>query len=210
VAKASQVANPVVYFAADNNGVIVELPSASSPTATMSGSLIFGIGTEANNQLSSSATVFTLTCDAFTTVFDNQIFGVTNATTCAGPYSFIDSGSNALFFPNVPNIPECPSNTLAGNLSGFYCPTSTESFSATNKGEDGTSKSTSFSVANTEALFTNEATASDAVQPALGGTNPTGYGFDWGLPLFYGVNVYNAIDGQSVPSGTPAAPWWAY
>ncbi len=210
VAKASQVANPAVYFASDNNGVIVELPSASNPTATMSGSLVFGIGTESNNQLSSSATVFTLTCDAFTTIFDSQTFGVTNATTCAGPYSFIDSGSNALFFPNVPNIPECPSNSQAGNLSGFYCPTTTENFSATNKGEDGTSKSTSFSVANTDALFTNEATASDAVQPALGGTNPTGYGFDWGLPLFYGVNVYNAIDGQSVPSGTPAAPWWAY
>ncbi|MFZ0336415.1 MAG: DUF3443 family protein [Terracidiphilus sp.] len=210
VAKTSQVANPVVYFASDNNGVIVELPSASGPAATTSGSLVFGIGTEANNQLASSATVFTLACDAFTTVFDGQTFGVTNTTTCAGPYSFIDSGSNALFFPNVPNIAECGSNTPAGDLTGFYCPTTTESFSATNEGEDGTSKSTSFSVANTEELFTNAATASDAVQPTLAGTNPRGYGFDWGLPLFYGVNVYNAIDGQSVPSGTPAAPWWAY
>ena len=73
----------------------------------MSGSLVFGIGTESNNQLASSATVFTLACDAFTTVFDGQTFGVTNTTTCAGPYSFIDSGSNALFFPNVPNIAEC-------------------------------------------------------------------------------------------------------
>ncbi len=210
IATTSQVTNPVALFAKDNNGVIVELPAASSSAATLSGSLVFGIGTESNNQLSSSASVFTLACNEFTTVFDGQTFGVTNAATCAGPGSFIDSGSNALYFPNVPKIPECSSNTAAGDLSGFYCPSVTQSFSATNKGEDGTSKSTSFSVANTEDLFTNMATSSDAVQPALAGTNPTGYGFDWGLPFFYGVNVYTSIDGQSVPSGAPAAPWWAY
>lgn len=58
--------------------------------------------------------------------------------------------------------------------------------------------------------MTNSATALDPVQPALGGLNPTGYGFDWGLPFFYGVKIYNAIDSKGVPSGAPAAPWWAY
>ncbi len=91
----------------------------------MSGSLVFGIGTESNNQLSSSATVLTLACDDFTTVFDGQTFGITDATTCGGPGSFIDSGSNALYFPNVPNITECSSNTPAGDLSGLYCPATT-------------------------------------------------------------------------------------
>jgi Protein of unknown function (DUF3443) len=210
IATANQVTNPIVLFATDNNGLIVELPSASTSAATLSGNLVFGIGTESNNQLPSSATVFTLACDDFTTVFDGQTFGITNAATCAGPGSFIDSGSNALYFPNVPNIPECSSNTPAGDLEGFYCPATTQSYSATNEGEDGKSKSTSFSVANAEALLSNPATASDAVQPTLAGTNPVGFGFDWGLPLFYGVNIYNAIDGKSVPSGTPAAPWWAY
>ena len=210
VAEAKQVTNPAALFAKDNNGVIVELPSASGSAASLSGSLVFGIGTESNNQLPSSATVFTLACDAFTTVFDGQTFGITDATTCAGPESFIDSGSNSLYFPNVPNIPECSSNTPAGDLSGLYCPASTENLSATNEGQNGASKSTSFSVANAESLLTNAATASDAVLPTLAGTNPTGYGFDWGLPFFYGVNVYSAIDGQSMPSGAPAAPWWAY
>jgi len=210
IAKANQVTNPVTLFANDNNGVIMELPSASASAATLSGSLIFGIGTESNNQLPSSATIFTLACDDFTTVFDGQTLGITNANTCAGPGSFIDSGSNAVNFPNVPNIPECPSNTPVGDLSSFYCPTATKSFSATNEGQDGSSKSTSFSVANAEDLFTSAATSSDAVQPTLGGVNPAGYGFDWGLPFFYGVNVYSAIDGQNMPSGTPSAPWWAY
>jgi hypothetical protein len=77
-------------------------------------------------------------------------------------------------------------------------------------GEDGASKPVSFSVGNSQELLLNEGTASDAVQPTLAGTNPTGYGFDWGLPFFYGVNVYSSIDGKGVPSGAPAAPWWAY
>jgi hypothetical protein len=210
IAAANQVANPVALFATDNNGVIVELPSASSSAPSLTGSLVFGIGTESNNQLPSSATVFTLACDAFTTVFGGQTFGVTDTATCAGPYSFIDSGSNALYFPNATNIPECSSNIAQGDLDGFYCPTTTETLSATMVGENGASKSTNFSVGNADTLLLNEATASDAVQPTMAGTNPAGYGFDWGLPFFYGVNVYNAIDGQRVPSGTPAAPWWAY
>jgi hypothetical protein len=210
VAVANQVVNPVVVFPTDNNGVIVELPSVSGSAASVSGSLVFGIGTESNNALASSATVFTMVCDNFTTIFSGQTFGITDPNTCAGPGSFIDSGSNGLYFPNVSNIPACPTNTAAGNLSGFYCPTSTDNLSATNEGEDGASKNTSFSVDNAENLFTTSSTSSDAAFSGLAGVNPTGVGFDWGLPFFFGVNVYSAIDGQSVPSGAPPAPWWAY
>lgn len=207
---ASQVTNPVALFPTDNNGVIVELPAVSGSAASVTGSVVFGIGTESNNQLPSTATILTTACDYFTTVFDNQTYGVTDTTTCAGPGSFIDSGSNGLFFPNAPGIPTCPSNSSVGDLSSFYCPSSTESFSATNEGENGSSKTTSFSVANAETLFTSSSTANDAAMSGLAGKNPTGVGFDWGLPFFYGVNVYNAMDGQKMPSGTPAAPWWAY
>jgi hypothetical protein len=210
IATSAQVANPVVLFPKDNNGVIVELPAVSGNAATLSGSLIFGIGTESNNQLPSTATVFTLACDEFSTTFEGQTYGVTNPTTCAGPGSFIDSGSNGLFFPNAANIPLCPSETPAGDLSTYYCPASTESLSATQVGAGGTSKSVSFSVENAETLFTSSATESDAVMSGLDALNPSGLGFDWGLPFFYGVNLYTSIDGQSMPTGTPAAPWWAY
>ncbi len=210
VATANQVANPVALFATDNNGVIVELPSAPSSAGSMDGSLVFGIGTESNNQLASATTIFTLACDNFTTVLDGQSFGITNAATCAGPGSFIDSGSNALYFPNVPNIQECSQQIDNGGLSGLYCPNATQSFSATNEGEDGASKATPFSVANAQSLLPGSSTASDAVQPGMAGTNAAGFGFDWGLPFFYGVNVYNAIEGQKVPSGAPPGPWWAY
>lgn len=210
IAEANQVANPVALFPADNNGVIVELPAVNGTAPSVTGSLIFGIGTESNNQLPSDATIFTLACDAFTTVLDNQTFGITDANTCSGPGSFIDTGSNGLYFPNAPNLPLCPSNTAAGNLSSYYCPASTKSLTATNQGEDGTSKVTGFSVSNAESLFTSPATQSDAAMNSLAGTNPAGAGFDWGLPFFFGANVYNAIDGKSVPSSAPPAPWWAY
>jgi hypothetical protein len=210
VGVANQVVNPVALFAKDNNGVIVELPAVSGSAASITGSLVFGIGTESNNQLSSSATVFTLACDDFATIFSGQTYGITNPSTCAGPGSFIDSGSNGLYFPNAANIPTCPTNTAAGNLSGFYCPTSTDNLTATNEGQDGASKKTSFSVDNAETLFTTSTTDSDAAFAGLAGENPTGVGFDWGLPFFFGVNVYNAIDGQALPSGAPPGPWWAY
>lgn len=84
--------------------------------------------------------------------------------------------------PQRPNLSVCSSNTPVGNLSDFYCPDTTQRFSAKTEGQNGASKSTSFSVASAEDLFTNS--PADAVFPALGGVNPTGYGFDWGLPIF--------------------------
>lgn len=208
IAKANQVTNPVVLFANDNNGVIVELPSVSGSQATLSGSLIFGIGTESNNQLPSRATVFTTACEEFTTIFNGTSYSPDasncNSTSASNQGSFIDSGSNFIFFPDS-NIAQCSSNS---GLSGFYCPAATQNLSATNKGENGASKSASFTVANAQDVLNSS--GSDAVLPTVAGVNPSGFGFDWGLPFFYGVNVYSSIDGQSVPSGAPAAPWWAY
>lgn len=207
---ADQVTNPVSLFATDNNGVIVDLPAVSGSAPTLTGSMIFGVGTETNNQLPSTATVFTLICDNFTTTFDGQAFGITDSAACSGAGSFIDTGSNGLYFPNVTKIPTCPTSSPVGDISGFYCPTSTDNLSATNAGVNGTTKTSNFSVSNAEDLFTTPTTSSDAALGTLAGPNPSGVGFDWGLPFFYGVPVYIAIDGQDVPTGAPAAPWWAY
>ena len=185
VSVAQQVTNPVVLFTTDNNGVIMELPSASGQEASSSGSLVFGIGTQSNNQLPSSTALFRLDNeDNFTTTLNGQ--AITG--------SFLDSGSNALFFPDS-SIPTC------SDLTFFFCPTSTVSLTATNTGTNGASNQVSFTVGNADQM-----SGSDAVLPALAGPNSAG--FDWGLPFFYGRNVYTAIDGQSTPSG--AGPYWAY
>ncbi len=184
-----QVANPVSLFSADNNGVIIELPAVSGPETSLTGSLVFGIGTQSDNGLN-GATVYP--------VDDNGNF-ITNFNNAQYSESFLDSGSNAFFFPDS-GIPVCADD------NAFYCPTSTLNLSATNAGYNGTPTGTvNFSVANADNLFNDNLAAN--VFGQLAGPN-TITGFDWGLPFFYGRNVYTAIQGQSTPGGT--GPYWAY
>ncbi|MGC2477910.1 MAG: DUF3443 domain-containing protein [Candidatus Sulfotelmatobacter sp.] len=182
-----QVQNPVALFATDNNGVILELPAVSGPAPSLSGSLVFGIGTQSNNSLS-GATVFPINSNGnFSTSFKGQSYS-----------AFVDSGSNAYFFldSNTTGIADCPGG------SGFYCPASTANFSAVTS-SGSASETISFSIANANTLFSAE---SDAVFNTLGGPNPGM--FDWGLPFFFGRNVYTAIDGRTTPGGV--GPYWAY
>ncbi|HEY6338973.1 MAG TPA: DUF3443 domain-containing protein [Candidatus Sulfotelmatobacter sp.] len=187
-----QVPNPVALFAADNNGVILELPAVTAPAASINGSMVFGIGTQSNNALG-GATVYAVDANGnFVTTFSHQ------------PYSqsFLDSGSNGLYFltSSITGISVCP------DASFFYCPASTQTLSATNAAATGSpSGQVSFSVANADNLFSNN--SSDSVFEDLAGPNSLA-GFDWGLPFFYGRNVFTAIEGKTTPSGT--GPFWAY
>jgi len=198
---AKQVTNPVVGFTTDNNGVIIEMQSVDGESATASGSMIFGIGTESNNALG-SAKVYTLNDNGFFTAdFNSQTL----------TESFIDSGSNGYFFPDA-SITQCPGNSIA---PGFYCPANTVSLSAQNVGGNGATGTVNFSVDNAVNDFNNFSsdTAFANLAGPNGGTNcgnGSACGFDWGLPFFFGRNVFVSIDGQAVPSGAPAAPWWAY
>jgi hypothetical protein len=190
-ALSQQVPNPVTLFASDNNGVIVEMPAVSTPEVSVSGSLVFGIGTQSNNALN-GAMVFTL--DQFgniSTTFNNQSFS----------QSFLDTGSNAIFFLNTTTtkIPDCPDATF------FYCPSATQNLSAINRGANGASATVKFSVANADTLFNSNPTA--FVFGNLAGPNSLN-GFDWGLPFFYGRNVFTAIEGKTTPGGT--GPYWAF
>jgi hypothetical protein len=117
------------------------------------------------------------------------------------PGSFLDSGSNGLFFLNTAatGMPVCT------DASGFYCPLSpsTQSLSATITGANNASATVDFSVTNADNLFSNQG---DSVFGDLGGPSP-GI-FDWGLPFFFGRNVFTAIDGAPTPNGT--GPYWAF
>jgi len=187
----NQVQNPIVLFPKDNNGVIIELPSVTGAETSVSGSMIFGIGTQTNNGLG-SATVYTIDPSSgnFTTVFNNVTYQ---------DNGFLDSGSNALYFDsNTLNIPICNDATF------WYCPTTTLSLSATNQGfGNGASGTINFTVGNADTLTAN---LNDGVANGLAGPNPGM--FDWGLPFFFGRTVYTAIEGQNTPGG--AGPYWAY
>ena len=199
-----QVTNPVWVLPADNNGVLIQLPSVpTGGTTTVDGNLIFGIGTQTNNGLG-SATVFTTNVNAyFITIFNGQ----TNSC------SYIDSGSNALFFPSAgyPGLTTC-----SGNNSSFYCPANLLTLSAQNQsamGTNGASGTVSFSVGNANTLFTNN-NGNNFAFMELGGPNTPisgcGSSFDWGLSFFYGRNVFTAIEQQPVTGTSFVGPFWAY
>ena len=200
-ALSQQVANPVALFSSDNNGVIIELPAAPNPEATLSGSLIFGIGTQSNNAIGSATKYPVDNFGNFTTVFKAP----GSSTSQSYSSSFLDSGSNGLFFLTAASsgIPDC------ADANSFYCPTrptSTLALSAVNQGAGGVGSGTvNFSVANADGLFNNF--SNDTVLGDLAGPN-TLAGFDWGLPFFYGRNVFTAIEGKSTPVGV--GPYWAY
>jgi hypothetical protein len=179
-AAALQVSNPVAFFAADNNGVIVQLPQVPTDgAAALTGALVFGIGTQSNNGLGNAA-VYALDPNSGTIsiTYKNTTF----------PNSFIDSGSNAIYFVDS-SIPKC--------TSGFYCPASTLSLAATITGTNAASATVDFSVGNADSLFsTNGVAFGDLAAP-----NPDATSFDFGLPFYFGRSVYTAIDNQNTPGG---------
>jgi len=197
VPTAQQVQNPVSLFANDNNGVIIELPAIpDAGQGTVSGSLVFGIGTESNNGLGSAVVYTTTTAGNFTAAYNGKSY----------PSSFIDSGSNGLYFLTTADtgLPSCQGN------SGFYCPMAEQRFTTTNTGNNGASGTATFNIANALTLFASGNIAFNN----LGGPNPPnpsinfGGGFDYGLPFFFGRNLYVAIENQNTPGG--AGPYWAY
>ncbi|OAJ58703.1 hypothetical protein A6V36_29520 [Paraburkholderia ginsengiterrae] len=183
-ALAQQVTNPVSRFALDNNGVVIDLPAiADAGAPSVSGSMIFGIGTQANNTLGNASVLRA-----------NPVTGYVSTASGGQSYaqSYLDSGSNGLFFSSA-QLPEC----------GFwYCPTSTQAASAAITGTDGTSSMVSFAIGNANVLFASANNAFDN----LAGVASSGFG--WGLPFFFGRRVYTAIAARETSAGP--GPYYAF
>lgn len=190
---ANQVPNPVTLFGADSNGVILQLPAIpASGASSASGYLVFGIGTQGNNVLGTATVLTSDDNGEFTTLF--------NGKTLSG--SFIDSGSNGLYFADS-SLAMCQ-----GSAAGFYCPATTQSFTATNQSQDGVQLPTNFAIANLQQISTADF-AIDDVGGGLGGsTNLSGNYFDFGLPFFFGRTVFVAIEGM--PAAGATGPYYAY
>lgn len=190
VSLAQQLKNLVALFASDNNGVLIELPAVGSSVMNrLTGALILGVGTQANNQPGAISTLTTDATGYFTTVLAGQSMRK----------SFIDSGSNGLFFDSTA-IAACN-----GDSAGFYCPTTRTTLAATLVGANRVSALVSFSVDNATAMFND---SSKAVLPLLAGPMNDVTSFDWGLPFFYGRRVFLGIEGQASSLG--AGPYYAF
>lgn len=193
VAENLQVANPIPYFATNNNGSILLLPAASpSGQTSLTGQLVFGIGTQSNNGLGNTQVIGV---DPSSGLFRT----VQNGTSYAK--SMMDSGSNGLFF-QTSALPICASPN-----NSYYCPASTQQLSAMIEGVNGTTSAVSFNVGNAMELM--QSRGGNSVMPLLAGpafVSPTI--FVWGMPFFYGRNVYAAVEQQSTPGGK--GPYIAY
>ena len=183
VSIANQVQNPVASLPVDNNGMLVQLPGAHlGGVPSLSGSLILGIGTQANNSPASPTVFPTNQFGDFRTVFN----GINSNN------SFADTGSNGLFFPSA--LPAC-----SGSNSAWYCPPATQLLSATIAGTSGSpSEAVTFNVGNFSTLISSN---NNEVFSEIGGPAFAGSGFDWGLPFFLGRAVFIGIGGSVLGNG---------
>jgi hypothetical protein len=188
VLTANQVPNPVASLPAggDRNGVLVQLPAAPLGGApSINGTLFLGIGTQANNTPASPTVLATDQRGDFRTTFN----GVTDT-------SFLDTGSNALFFASS-TIPLCSD-------PNWYCPPTTLSLSATTISATGSpTKTVQFNLGNFDSLIST----SNNVFSEIGG--PSSFGFDWGLPFFLGRSVFIGISGRAA-TGLGTGPYVAF
>ncbi len=197
-----QLPNPVAAFPIDNNGVILTFPLISQRgAATLTGTVTFGIGTQANNVLSATNVL------PVTTSSSQLGPGVLTATYNgkALTQSFLDSGSNNYFFIDTSLTP-CTDSTLIA----FYCPTTPLLLSPELTATNGATASGSFTLYSPENV---DAAATAA--PGLG-INPTlvtpplpfANSFDFGLPFFFGRTVYTSIEGRT--TGSVSGPYFAF
>ena len=185
VPNAMMVANPVTRFAADNNGTIIVLPSVPGPALTVSGTLIFGIDTQTNNH-SGTQTVLTVDQNA-------ELLITYNGNALAN--SFIDSGSNGIFFSDS-TIAKC-----TPTLTDFYCPANTLTLGLSIQGMNGImANNLTFDVGNAQTMLSANPTFN--AFPQLAGSNPNVGSFDYGLAFFYGKRVAVAVEGNVTAAGT--------
>lgn len=192
LSRPEQLQQPVSQFAVNRNGTVISLPNlATTGAASVTGVMVFGIGTQANN---TPGTVHVLAPKAngyFSTAFQGRTLSK----------GFIDSGSNGWFFGanDSPSLPTCTT------ASPWYCPTTSQTLQTVNRGLSDDPSTVNFSIANAEQLFLNPATYASS---NLGGSVGDDTVFGFGLPFFYGRQVYTAIDGQATPLGV--GPYVAY
>lgn len=160
----------------------------------MTGTLYFGIGTQTNNGLGSAVVLTTSSSTSpngvglLTAIYNGQ----------ALDQSYFDSGTNLYLFTDGA-IAACTGLSFAG----YYCPPTPIQLSPTLKGLNGATATASFTLNNARTLFSTSFT----VLPGIGASptllaNPYPNSFAFGLPFFYGRQVFTALEGRAAGSGT--------
>jgi len=203
---AAQVQNPVAAFAAnsdgtiDNNGTMIAMPALPKLGATVAkGRLVFGIGTQRNNQLPPAARIYQLNTDPASA---DYLYLAAQVGARRYAQSFIDTGSNALFFDDTTLSQVC--NVTTGAQGLWYCPAATWRQTATLTDAAGVQGSFDFTVESADTLFNTGAVAFANLGGSAGQAQQT---FAVGLPFFYGRQVFQSIWGQALATN---GPWYAF
>ena len=195
-----QLQNPVVHFDVNNNGTIIRMPALPDlGVGTAKGRLVFGIGTQTNNQITDAVKMYSVETNPASASY---LYLSTTVGSTTYTDSYIDSGSNALFFDDAAIPTGCQSSS--GQAGGWYCPPVVLHLTATITDAIGTTGSVDFRIANSDALFS---TPGLAFADLGGSVNQGANTFVWGLPFFYGRSVYTSIWGQALSAN---GPWNAF
>lgn len=195
-----QLQNPIAHFPVNNNGSALVLPAIPDTGAsTVRGRLIMGIGTQSNNQLPVSAQLVFVDADPAS---PGYLYVTTTVNGRSYPSSYIDTGSNGIFFEDPSIARQCAGSADAG--SQWYCPSAVMHLNATVHDATATAAPVEFSLASADMLFST----SNLAFADLGGSPGTGSdAFVWGLPFYYGRTVFTSIWGQALAVN---GPWWAF
>ncbi|MET0428624.1 MAG: DUF3443 family protein [Microvirga sp.] len=176
----SRLPNPVSRFAEHGNGIVIDLPLPPAGGADdVVGSLTFGAGTAANNQLGMARIIRLDRSGRFTTVFGGVAY----------PDSYIDSGTET-YILNDGGLPRCT------GMSWAYCPSPDRILDATIVGADEARVAVSFKVGDYRAALDRRVGAWDGFAEAA---EPASRSFVWGAPLFFGRRIVVVHEGQPVP-----------
>lgn len=183
-----EVVNPVAAFPSDNNGTIIRLPKLPvGGQASVTGELVFGIGTQSNNALPSNINVLRLDeYGEFTTRYQGQGFN----------WSAIDSGTNGFAFQDD-SIP---------TTSSWYTPSTALNLAATMEANSG--KGTPINIAFTIDDAFRMSANGNAGYDNVGWYQSNSKMFMWGLPFFYGRSVYTTVGNGTI--GTQNGPFVAF
>ena len=168
---------------------------------TSTGTVVFGIGTQADNALA-AANVLPVTTSA-----SRLGAGVLTATYNGKQLtqSFLDSGSSDYFFIDTTLNPCTDTDLIA-----YYCPATPLPLSPLLTATNGATASGAFTL-----YSPLNVAATSNVAPGLG-LNPTlvkpplpfANSFDFGVPFFFGKSVYTSIEGRA--AGGVTGPYFAF
>lgn len=177
--------NPIVGFA-ESNGLIISLPAVTANSNTnIYGVLTFGVNTRANNQINNASVQLIGNKSSELGYFKST--STTNVTS----RTIFDTGTNGYVVYGL-NMAQCGNN---------YCPGSptTWTSSLSNWGFDIT---TSY---NESIQISNPVNQASAIMPNWAFVSNTPGITVYGLPFFFGKNVY-----AQFPTESQASPVWGY